>query len=299
MRHGSQCLVSTLLVALFLLADPGKAESQSYPITGMVDLHVHAAPDSRAPRSINVLDAARFAQNRGMRALLIKNHYTETASQAYLVEEEVPGIEIYGGIVLNRTVGGLNPTAVENMARITGGHGKVVWLPTFDSQHNAADTDNVPIALGGVLLPETIRVLEMVAEHELALATGHSSPDEVLLVIREAKAIGIDRIVVTHPSSALVGMSIEQQSEAAGLGALLEYTMMTVVGSEPINGFAEQIQAVGPENVVLTTDLGQADNPIHVDGMDSVLPRLEAFGFSRDEIDIMTKRNPARLLGLD
>ena len=297
MRHGSRFLASPLVLAL--LATPSEAKSQSYPIAGMIDLHVHAAPDSRAPRSINVLDAARIAQTRGMRALLIKNHYTETASQAYLAEDEIPGIEVYGGIVLNRTVGGLNPLAVENMTRITGGHGKVVWLPTFDSQHSAPDTDNVPIALGGVLLPETVRVLEVIAEHELALATGHSSPDEVLLVIREARAIGIDRIVVTHPSSALVGMSIEQQRQAASLGALLEYTMMTVVGNVPIDEFAEQIRAVGPENVVLTTDLGQADNPIHVDGMDNVLTRLEASGFSRSEIEVMTKRNPARLLGLD
>jgi len=297
MRYGSRSLVSALMV--LLLASPGEAKSQSYPITDMIDLHVHAAPDSRAPRSINVLDAVRLAESRGMRALLIKNHYTETASQAYLAADEVSGIEVYGGIVLNRTVGGLNPEAVENMTRITGGHGKVVWLPTFDSQHNAPDTENVPIALGGSLLPEMIRVLEVMAEHELALATGHSSPNEVLLVIREARAIGIDRIVVTHPSSALVGMSIEQQREAASLGALLEYTMMTVVGNAPIDEFAEQIRSVGPENVVLTTDLGQADNPIHVDGMNNVLPRLEAFGFTRDEIDIMTKQNPAKLLGLE
>ena len=234
-----------------------------------------------------------------MRALLLKNHYTETASQAFLVSIEVPGIDVFGGIVLNRSVGGINPAAVENMASITGGHGSVVWLPTFDSQHNAPDFDNVPITRNGALLPEVRRVFEVMSERDLALATGHSSPEEILLVIREAKAAGIDRIIVTHPSSELVGMSLEQQREAAGLGALLEYTLMTVVRDAPIDDFVAQIRAVGPENVVLTTDLGQAGNPVPADGLRAALPRLEAAGLSQAEIDMMTKTNPARLLGLD
>ncbi len=291
-----QILVLGCVVAM---GTPCPASGQEGPLGGLIDLHVHVAPGSRGPRAVNAFEAARLAQRDGMRALLIKNHYTETASQAYLVSQIVPGIEVYGGIVLNRSVGGINPAAVETMASMTGDLGRVVWLPTFDSEHNAPDADNVPITRNGELLPAVRRVFEVMNEHDLALATGHVSPEESLLVIRAARAAGIQRIVVTHPASGLVGMSLEMQREAALLGALLEYTIMSVVGQGPFEEFVARIRAVGAENVVLTTDLGQVGNPVHVDGLRAILPRLAGAGFSQVEIDMMTKRNPARLLGLD
>src|SRR3972149_659940 len=80
-------------------------------LSGVLDVHAHADPDSR-PRSIDAVDLAKLAQARGMRALLFKNHNESTAALAYLVREAVPGIAVFGGIVLNRAVGGVNPAAV-------------------------------------------------------------------------------------------------------------------------------------------------------------------------------------------
>ena len=293
----SQILV--LACVLMSLGLPREGGAQEAELDGMIDLHAHMAPGSRGPRSVNAFEAARMAQRHGMRALLIKNHYIETASQAYLVSQVVPGIEVYGGIVLNRSAGGINPVAVENMASITGGLGRMVWLPTFNSEHNSPDSENVPITRDGELLPEVRRVFEVMEEHGLGLATGHVSPEEGLLVIREARAAGIDRIIVTHPASGLVDMSPEMQKEAVHLGALLEYTVSTVVSPGSFDEFTAQIREVGPQNVVLTTDLGQVGNPVHADGLRMILPRLVAAGFSQAEIDTMTKHNPARLLGLD
>ena len=178
----SQILV--LACVLMSLGLPRAGGAQEAELDGMIDLHAHMAPGSRGPRSVNAFEAARMAQRHGMRALLIKNHYTETASQAYLVSQVVPGIEVYGGIVLNRSVGGINPAAVENMASITGELGRMVWLPTFNSEHNSPDSENVPITRDGELLPEVRRVFEVMEEHDLGLATGHVSPEEGLLVIR-------------------------------------------------------------------------------------------------------------------
>lgn len=240
-----------------------------------------------------------MARRHGMRAILIKNHYTETASQAYLVSEIVPGIDVYGGIVLNRSVGGINPVAVESMASTTGRLGRMVWLPTFDSEHNSPDSDNVPITRNGELLPEVVEVFDVMREYDLALATGHVSPEEALLAIREARAAGVERIVVTHPSSGLVDMSVEMQRAAADLGALLEYTVSAALGPGSFEAFTRQIREVGLEDVVLTTDYGQVGNPVPADGMRAILPRLRAAGFSQAEIDTMTRRNPARLLGLN
>ncbi|HLF12186.1 MAG TPA: DUF6282 family protein [Gammaproteobacteria bacterium] len=292
------------LLPLWCAALLGAASPVGAQLQGMIDLHVHAAPDSIA-RSIDAFETARMARRQGMRAMLFKSHYTETASLAYLVSQAVPGIEVYGGIALNRSVGGLNPVAVERMAMMTGGLGRVVWLPTFDSEHNhltvAPNPNHVPIARNGELLPEVFRVLAVLAERNLALATGHSSPEESLLVIRAAKAAGIDRIIVTHPSSRLVRMSLDGQKQAARLGALLEYPVGLALPSAelPFDELAAQIREVGPENVVVSTDLGQVGNPVHTDGLLSFLPRFAAAGFTQAEIDVMTKRNPARLLALE
>ena len=286
-------------IALWLFIPALSVQAQ---LEGVIDLHVHSAPDSRV-RSVDAIEAARMARRHGMRALLFKNHYTHTASLAYLVSQIVPGVEVYGGIALNRSIGGINPVAVEHMARTTGDLGRVVWMPTFDSEHNhrivAENPDHVPISRDGELLPEVHEVLDLMAEQDLALATGHSSPEESLLLVREARARGIERIIVTHPSSSLVAMPTEMQREAARLGALIEYTVSLISrDAEAVEQFVAQIREVGLENVVLTTDLGQAGSPVHTDGFAVSIRRLIDAGMSRSEIDVMTKRNPTRLLGL-
>lgn len=270
-------------------------------LEGVIDLHVHSAPDS-GPRSIDAIEIARIAKRHGMRALLFKNHYTSTSPIAYLVSQTVPGIEAYGGIALNRSVGGINPAAVEHMAKTTGGLGRVVWMPTFDSEHyHHTVTPNrgfVPISRDGKLLPEVQQVLSLMADLDLALATGHSAPDESLLLIQAARQSGINRIIVTHPLLPEISMSIDLQREAAALGAFLEYPIAMALPTTKltIEQFAQAIRDVGPQLVILTSDLGQVLNPIHTDGLVAFLAQLRAQGFSQDELDHMTKLNPATVL---
>jgi hypothetical protein len=109
------------------------AETAS-PLGGAIDIHVHAEPDSIA-RSIDAVEAARQAKASGMRGIVLKNHYESTAGLAYIVGREVPGIEVFGGVDLNLTVGGINPAAVTYMATTTGARGRMVWMPTFDSEN--------------------------------------------------------------------------------------------------------------------------------------------------------------------
>jgi hypothetical protein len=287
------------LLALLILAPSFPAHAQ---LEGMIDLHVHSAPDSR-PRSINAFEAARLGLRHGMRAMLFKNHYTQTATLAYLVGEAVPGIDVFGGIALNSAVGGVNPVAVQFMIDAAPGLGRIVWMPTFDSEYMhltfTPNPNHVPVARDGELLPAVFDVLDLIAAHDLILATGHSSPEESLMLIREARELGIERIIVTHPTSPLVRMTIEAQLEAVELGALLEYPLNVAHESdEAFDQFAAQIREVDPDNVLLTTDLGQAGNPVHTDGLIVYIPRLMETGITASEIDIMTKRNPARLLDL-
>ena len=274
-------------------------------LTGVVDIHVHSDPDSM-PRSIDAIDAAKLARSRGMRGLVLKNHYEPTASLAYLVRKEVPGIELFGGIALNRTVGGVNPAAVERMPRVKGGWGRVVWMPTFDAENQVRfSKENRPfvsVSKNGQLLPEVKEVLALIAKNKLTLATGHSSPQEDLLLIRAAKDLGVSRIVVTHAMSPPVKMNVEQMKQAAAMGAYLEFVYNALLGpnkSFEMPEYAAAIRAVGPEHCILSSDLGQAGNPLHPDGLEAFFRGLRGQGFSVAEIDRMSKTNPARLLGLE
>ena len=134
------------------------ASAQTKPLDGVIDIHVHVAPDS-IPRSIDAIDLARLAQSRGMRAIVIKNHYEPTASTAYLVHKIVPGIQVFGGIDLNLSVGGMNPEAVEKMALTTGQVGKLVWMGTNDTraqvERSKEQRPYVAVSRNGELLPET------------------------------------------------------------------------------------------------------------------------------------------------
>jgi hypothetical protein len=273
-------------------------------LAGVVDIHAHCDPDS-VPRSIDAIDLARLARDRGMRGLVLKNHFDPTASMAYLVRKEVPGIQVFGGIVLNRTVGGINPAAVEHLVAVKGGWGRVVWMPTEDAENQVRYSKKnrpfVPVARNGELLPEVKEVLKILAQHRLVLATGHSSPAEDLMLIRAAKSAGVQNIVVTHPMSPPVKMSLDEMKQAAALGAYLEFTYSGAIAPEEPSNFhdyANAIRAVGIEHCILSSDLGQPRNPLHPDGWLTFFQELRAQGFSQQQIDQMSKVNPAKLLNL-
>jgi hypothetical protein len=289
------------VVLLSLLVASAHAQS----LRGVIDIHVHADPDSVA-RSIDAIDLARMAKERGMRGLVLKSHWEPTASMAYLVRKAVPGIEVFGGIDLNRAVGGVNATAVERMASIKGGWGRVVWMPTFDAENQVRySKENRPfvaVSKGGELLPEVKEVIGVVAKRRLTLETGHSSPAECLAIIREARRQGVERIVVTHAMLAPVGMTVAQMQEAAKAGALIEFVYGAVAGSGKafeMADYVKAIRAVGTRSVILSSDLGQAGNPLHPDGLEAFFQALRAAGFSQAEIDLMAKTNPAKALGLE
>jgi hypothetical protein len=283
----------------FCLVVPALAAAQT--LEGAVDFHTHAAPDG-TPRKIDVLELARMAKAAGMRAIVVKNHYEPTASLAYVVRQAVPGIEVFGGVALNLTVGGVNPAAVEFMTRVEGGYGKVVWLPTFDSESQAKlqgqQRPFAPVTRDGRILPEVLAVIALAAEHDLVLETGHSAPQETLLIIAEAKRQGVEHVLVTHAMNSPGGsLSLEELREAARLGALLELVHSPLT-DEQLRKEAEAIKAIGAASFVLSSDLGQPPNPLHTDGLLALYRGLMAQGISAADIDVMSRKNPARLLSL-
>jgi uncharacterized protein DUF6282 len=295
-------LKTIVLGLMFSVASTGF--TQENPLAGAIDIHVHVAPDS-TPRSIDAIDLARLAKSRGMRGLVLKNHYEPTASLAYIVRKEVPGIEVFGGIDLNLSVGGMNSTAVEHMAAITGGYGRFVWMATFDSEnqvrHSKQDRPFVRIALDGQLVPETKAVIAVIAKRNLVMATGHSSADEDLMLVREAKAEGVQHMVITHAMLQPTHMSEAQMLESAKMGAYIEFVYNGLVGAAKeydFGDYAKAIRYLGVDHCILSSDMGQPENPLHTDGLTAFYAGLRGQGFTQAEIDRMAKENPARLIGL-
>ena len=273
-------------------------------LAGSIDIHVHSDPDDR-PRSIDAIDVAKLAKTRGMRAIVLKNHYDPTGPLAYIVRKEVPGIEVFGGVDLNLAVGGINPVAVEHMTQVSGGWGRFVWMSTFDAENQVKySKENRPfvsVARNGQLLPEVKQVISLIAKNGLVLATGHVSPEEGLMLLREGRAQGAQRMVVTHALMAPVLMDVPQMQEAARLGAFIEFVGGSLTGADAsarMDRFADTIRKVGPEFCILSSDLGQRGNALPPDGFGAFLVAMRARGFSDQEIARMSKQNPARLLGL-
>lgn len=273
-------------------------------LQGIIDIHAHSGPDS-IPRKIDAIDLAKLAKTRGMRGLVLKNHYESTAALAYVVRKEVPGIEVFGGIDLNLSVGGMNPAAVERMAKLSGGYGRVVWMASFDSEaqvrFSKENRPSVSISKNGELLPAVKRVIGVIAANNLVMATGHSTPEEDLLLIRESVRQGVKHMVVTHAMIAPIHMNLAQMQEAAKLGAYVEFVYNGLIGPYKeftFADYAKAIRGIGIEHTILSSDLGQVQNPLHPDGWVLYLAGLKKEGFTDAELRQMSGDNPAKLLGL-
>ena len=205
-------------------------------LRGAIDIHAHLDPDGYGPgrngRAFDSLELADLAKEAGMRGFVIKQHYDQSADDAYLVRELHPDLEVFGGIGTNFATGGLNPAAIRQMADVKGGWGRIVWMPTWDAEHYVKNHGNdrpfISVAKDGALLPETKELIAAIAEVSgntrgsnggVAVATGHNAPEEVLLIVREARDLGL-QVVVTHPLLESVGMNLEQMREAVEMAPI-------------------------------------------------------------------------------
>src|SRR6185369_5864986 len=285
------------------------------PAVGVIDMHTHTHPDVFG-RNIDDIDLATLAKARGMRGIVIKNHISETASRAALTMHAVPGIEVWGGIVLNNAVGGINPNAVEWMHRFYGSRGKVVWLPTFESDKHVKTfgkpTDvGIVVAPGGKVTPQMEEVLKIVARENLLLATGHVHPEEIVAVVRRGRELGVKNIIVTHALTNVPGLTMAQAKQVADMGAVIEICFLQFLAgpNAPLpflthwtqvnaRNVAQAVKEIGAKSVVVSTDLGQSGNMTHPDGIESAIAAMKKEGISDADIDLMMRKNPARLLGL-
>ncbi len=281
-------------------------------LEGAVDIHIHSAPDVY-PRLYNDIELAQQAKEMGMKAILVKNHFFETASRAQLASE-VAEFPVFGGLALNLTVGGLNPHAAR-MALKMGA--KTIWMPTFHARGFVANKSHVAIWLEKS--PPTpraftfsmstdrsrkrsIQLFDPIIENNSALATGHLSKPEAKVLVKAAANHGVKKIVVTHPMASFVNYSVEDMKEILDLGAtFLEHVFNDTTRSvaHPISRetLFDGIKAIGADHCIMSTDAGQVVNPAPTHQMGIYIADLLDFGFSAREIRRMNFRKPVHHAG--
>jgi len=291
-------------------------------LRGAFDTHMHISPDVVERKIDDISLAGKFAE-LGMAGFVLKSHYGSTAERAAVVRAAVPGISALGAIALNRAVGGINPLAVEIAAREGA---RTVWLPTVDSVNESHEREappgaKVPVWVKlqlelreqgieippvpvlderGTVLPELREVLGMIARHDMLLATGHLSRDEIFSVVDAALEEGVRDIVITHPEFPSQDLSVKDQQALADKGALLERCFTTPhTGKVTWERWTRNIRAVGPQHSVLSTDLGQVFNPPVEDGMALMVDRLLEAGFKEEEVYVMAVVNTRIVAGAE
>lgn len=287
------------------------AASSEDLLTGVSDIHIHAAPDSR-PRSIDELGFAREAQQAGYRAVMYKSNDWSCHDRAFLIREALPGFEVFGSIIMNRLRGDrVNPYAAEQALRTTGKLCRCIWMPTLDAAYQCAREKRgtgIPVLdASGRVLPEVVRVMEICAEADIIFATGHSSPAESLTLARKAREVGVGKFVATHVNSLIWTMTPDQIRELVDFGGYAEVCCLPrfwgpgtampqfpAMSPEVFAGFA----SIASERTFISTDMGQAGLPDPLEGMRASILSLLKAGLSRAQVNTMTKTNPTRLMGL-
>ena len=300
------------------MADPKTVEGL---LEGAFDTHIHSAPDV-LPRKFNDIELARRFKARHMAGFVLKSHYICTADRATLVNEIVPGVQAFGAIALNNSVGGLNPLALDIAGRLGT---RVCWLPSVDNANELEaiagqrDESKLPYwmsiaremrALGiagsflnvtedGRVTDATRQCLEIIAKHDMVLATSHIRPSEVLPVVKAAQDVGVKRIVITHPEFPTTLLSIPEQQELARYGVYFERCFTTPnTGKISWEQVYANIREVGPESTILATDLGQTTAPYPDEGLGMFIDRLLDNGFAEADVRGMVRDNPAQVLGV-
>lgn len=273
-------------------------------LKGAIDMHFHMDPRlANGAHDEAVIETIRIAQSYGIRGLVIKSHHEPTSTLAYHLRLEIPNIDLFGGVVMNRSNGGMNVAAVDYMAtEIYGAPGKVVWMPAFDSEIESnppyPKKPFVAVSRDGKLLPETKEVIAAVAKYDLILASGHIAPAEALMVFREGRSQGVHRMIATHAMDLAGKMNMDQMLEAAKLGAIVEFDFRNIRDENGMRMGA--IRKIGPERCLISEFWTQKSPRVYaeLDGVGQFVDAMHARGFSDRELDIMFKENPARLLGL-
>jgi hypothetical protein len=283
-------------------------------LEGAYDIHVHAAPDV-VPRAMDLKQLCREAEQAGMAGIVLKDHCTSTVGRAAALNLMSSGTcRFYSALALNPPVGSLNPTAVE--AALRAGT-DVIFFPTYGAAHHIRiwGAGKPPTAFplphdhfegltileaNGALKPAAVDILKLIAEHDAVLATGHISAEESLPLLRKAKELAIERMLVTHASESVPALSVAEQKEAIALGALVEHSFFAATPACPnrisLESMRDAIRETGTDHIILSSDFGQTANGNPVENFLKHLVKFAELGFDESTLRQMICENPQRIL---
>lgn len=282
-------------------------------LKGICDMHVHTNPDLRL-RAYSDLDLADAAVRVGARAIVIKSHLGFTVNRAAIANEYVrkvygenTGFTMYGGVVMNKVIGGVNPEAVEKGLKLGA---KVIWLPTQSAKRHMEKmgqdpANGIELVRDGKVVPDLMDVFRLIRDYDVTLGTAHVSPEEAFIVVEAARDAGIKKIVITHPEWWVCDYSIEDQIRLVkDYDVILERCYAQNMGKgkpyhRNLKENAELIQEVGYEHVMVDTDGGQIENPDWETEMYEYMHYLVEYGIPIEQVYHMTKTIPYRLLGIE
>ncbi len=258
---------------------------ERYPLKGFMDTHLHTAPDIK-PRLLNDVEAAEAASREKMAAIVLKSHVEPTSGRASIARKQT-GFQVFGGVCLNSSVGGLNPDVVKTAASMGG---KVVWLPTL-----SRDEIDLTRKENRDKLED---VLTVVKENDLILATGHLQVADIFQVLDLAGSLGLQKVLVNHPLTRVVGATIEEQKEMARKAYLEHCYVACLPGHDGLDPkrISQAIKEVGAHRCILATDLGQKHNPDPTTGFKAFIRAMMELGIGWKEVELMCQTNPRRLL---
>ncbi|WP_037088475.1 DUF6282 family protein [Neorhizobium vignae] len=286
-------------------------------LKGAIDLHCHSGP-AAMPRVLDHREAMQEAADAGFRALLYKDHFYLGTPHARILEAIYPdtGVQLFSGIALNNASGGINPYAVDHAIKIGG---KIVWMPTLAAANHIRKglteaksfpktaqkmLDPTPLSAldaNGEVTDDAKKVLDLIAEGDIILASGHLEASELFILFEEARKRGVRKMLVNHPTY-IVGCSDEDIRGLVSLGAYMEHSIcMFIEGSgnqyEP-NYLQHLIEVAGIDRTCLCSDLGLLGAPRPLEGYRQIVRALLDMQFSHQDIRTLIGGNSARLLNL-
>jgi hypothetical protein len=281
-------------------------------LDGAYDLHVHTSPDL-FPRIADDGGMVADAAANGFAGVVLKNHFEGTASRAQLAARTVTGLRVYGGLVLNRYVGGVNPRAVDAALRLGA---RVVWMPTLDAachrqtfgfgggflaQSSGLETsdEGIRIVHDGRLVPEAREVMALVKERSAALATGHVSFEEIRALVAEAEAQGFRKLILTHPYDRAPGLTLAQLESLVRPHVRIEFVFCSITPRWRFTdaaAIARCINTLGAARFVISSDGGQAHNPMPAEGYRRFVHALHGAGIAAEDFRVMCRDNGDFLL---
>lgn len=291
------------------LPEPDSADAL---LKGVSDLHVHAAPDTKE-RLIDELSFARAAQQADYRSIMFKSNEFSCHDRAWLIRQAVPSFKVFGSLCMNAVVGEkVNVHAARAVVQTTGGLCRCIWMPTQSAAYQVKTYklpgSGIPVLdTGHSVLPEVVKVMEICAEADIIFATGHSSPEESLILAKKAKEVGVKKFVVTHANSGIWKMTYDQIKQAMDDGAFIEYSYITNLwgkgtGLPDFTRMSDReftdFAKINPRQSFITTDLGQPGMPHPLDGMRRCILALRQAGMSQADINLLVRENPAKLMNI-